>query len=117
MRRVQLAAAHRGVVGEIEEIVGGAAARSLGVISGAAVHLIFWLRMRIEQQLGKAGVRQPSLGGFEAEDVLYLLPLLTLFGGLQTFILLAAIGAPAFLVWVIFESVRLLPGKFDSPRA
>ena len=89
----------------------------LGIVSGCAVTLIFWLRLRIEDQLGKAGVRQPSFGGFEAEDVLYLLPVVTLAGGLQTFLLLAAVGAPVFLAWVIFESIRLLPAKCDSPSA
>lgn len=87
---------------------------TLGIISGCAVTMIFWLRLRIEQQLGKAGVRQPSFGGFEAEDVLYLIPLVTLTGGLQTFLSLAAVGAPAFLLWVVFESIRLLPAKYNS---
>ena len=47
----------------------------LGVGAGAAVALIFYLRMRIEEMGGKAASRQASLGGFETEDVLYLLPL------------------------------------------
>ena len=61
----------------------------LGALAGTAVALIFYLRMRIEELLGKAGTRQASLGGFETEDVLYLLPLVTLFGGLGTFLLAA----------------------------
>src|SRR5665213_2590732 len=43
----------------------------LGVAAGAAIALIFFLRMRIEEMVGKAAVRQASFGGFETEDVLY----------------------------------------------
>ena len=85
----------------------------MGLVSGFAVTLIFWLRLRIETAVGKSGVKQPSWGGFEAEDVLYLLPLVTLADGLHRFLLLAAIGAPAFLIWVVFESLRLLPPKMQ----
>ena len=34
--------------------------------------------MRIEDMVGKAANQQASFGGFETEDVLYLLPLVTL---------------------------------------
>src|SRR6201996_7930842 len=54
---------------------------ALGLLAGAAVALIFYLRMRIEELGGKAASKQASLGGFETEDVLYLLPLVTLFDG------------------------------------
>ena len=37
--------------------------------------------MRIEELGGKAASRQASLSGFETEDVLYLLPLVTLCNG------------------------------------
>ena len=47
----------------------------LGAVAGAAVALIFFLRMRIESFAGKAGTKQAFAGGFETEDVLYLLPL------------------------------------------
>src|SRR5579859_3882922 len=40
---------------------------ALGLIAGCAVALIFYLRMRIEERLGKAGTLQASLGGFETE--------------------------------------------------
>src|SRR5580658_10309550 len=35
----------------------------LGLVSGCAIALIFYLRMRIEDMVGKAGNRQGSLGG------------------------------------------------------
>jgi len=76
---------------------------ALGALAGGAVALIFFLRMRIEEMAGKAGTRQSSLGGFETEDVLYLLPLVTLFDGVTPFLTAAAIGAPLYAIWVVID--------------
>jgi archaetidylinositol phosphate synthase len=83
-------------------------AAALGLLAGAAVALIFFLRMRIEEMAGKAASKQASLAGFETEDVLYLLPLVTLFNGLTPFLTAAAIGAPVFAVWVVIDYRRVL---------
>lgn len=80
----------------------------LGTLAGAAVALIFFLRMRIESFAGKAGTKQASVGGFETEDVLYLLPLVTLFNGVQHFLLAAALGAPLFAAWVVLDYYRIV---------
>ena len=64
--------------------------------------------MRIEELAGKAASRQASLGGFETEDVLYLLPLVTLCNGAAAFLVAAAIGAPLFALWVIIDYRRLV---------
>jgi phosphatidylglycerophosphate synthase len=78
----------------------------LGALAGSAIALIFLLRMRIEDMLGKAGTRQPTMGGFETEDILYLLPLVTLCNGLTRFLVAAAIGAPLFATWVVIDYFR-----------
>ena len=80
----------------------------LGALAGSAIALIFWLRMRIEERVGKAGTQQASLAGFETEDVLYLLPLVTLFNGVASFLTAAAIGAPLFAVWVVIDYWRVM---------
>lgn len=80
----------------------------LGWVAGLAVALIFFLRMRIEQRAGKAGTRQAFLAGFETEDVLYLLPLVTLLDGVTPFLLVAAIGAPLFAAWVALNYRRTM---------
>jgi phosphatidylglycerophosphate synthase len=80
----------------------------LGVVAGIAVAIIFLLRMRIEAMAGKAGTRQAMHAGFETEDVLYLLPLVTLCNGLVSFLSLASIGAPLFAVWVTIDYRRAL---------
>jgi phosphatidylglycerophosphate synthase len=80
----------------------------LGVIAGTAVATIFLLRMRIEAMAGKAGTRQARLAGFETEDVLYLMPLVTLCGGMVSFLSVASIGAPLFAIWVTIDYRRAL---------
>lgn len=80
----------------------------LGLVAGSAVALIFYLRMRIEALLDKAATRQASLGGFETEDVLYLLPLATLGDALVPLLLAASICAPLFAIWVVLDYQRVL---------
>ena len=87
-----------------------------GAVAGVAVAVIFYLRVRIEELAGKAAARQPSLGGFEVEDVLYLLPLVTLFDGLGPLLMMASIGAPLFAVWQSFEYRQVMRRlRLESP--
>ena len=93
---------------------------ALGTIAGVAVALIFYLRMRIEELAGKAASKQAAVGGFETEDVLYLLPLVTLCNGATPFLIASSIGAPLFALWVVVDYrrvVRRLPAVPDSEGA
>jgi phosphatidylglycerophosphate synthase len=80
----------------------------LGAVAGIAIALIFFLRMRIEESHGKAATRQASLGGFETEDVLYLLPLATLSNALTPLLVAAAICAPVYAIWVVIDYRRVM---------
>jgi len=86
----------------------GGAGVLLGAIAGSSVALIFFLRMRIEELLGKSATQQASFAGFETEDVLYLMPLATLCNGVLPVLLTAAVCAPLFAVWVAIEYRRLV---------
>jgi archaetidylinositol phosphate synthase len=97
-------------VAKKSEIVAGLAPPALGLLAGSAIALIFYLRLRIEKLLGKNGTQQAWLGGFETEDVLYLLPLATLCNALVPLLLAASICAPLYAVWVTFEYQRVLRG-------
>jgi len=79
----------------------------LGLVAGTAVALIFYLRMRIEALQGKTATRQASMGGFETEDVLYLLPLATLCNALVPLLLAASICAPLYAIWVVIDFQRV----------
>jgi archaetidylinositol phosphate synthase len=80
----------------------------LGAVAGCSIALIFYLRMRIESLAGKAASQQASLGGFETEDVLYLLPLVTLADAVVPILMAAALCAPLFAVWVIIDYRRVV---------
>ncbi len=96
----------------LQEGVLGAWALPLGILAGLGVATIFHLRHEMEQRYGKAAVRQPRLMGFEAEDVLYLLPLVTVFDGLLPFLIAAAIGASIAAVLVLLQFIdRQNPSK------
>ena len=82
----------------------------LGLVSGLAIALIFYLRLRIEDRMGKAGTQQASFVGFETEDVLYLAPLVTLCNGVATFLPVAAVCAPLYAIWVVIEYRRAVAG-------
>jgi phosphatidylglycerophosphate synthase len=79
-----------------------------GAVAGGAVALIFFLRMRIEEMAGKSATRQGSLAGFETEDALYLLPLFTLFHGLEAMLVVASILAPLYAAWTVIEYRRVV---------
>ena len=79
----------------------------LGVVAGGAVALIFYLRMRTERLAGKSASQQAALGGFQTEDVLYLMPLVTLCNAATPFLIAAALGAPLFALWVAFQYRRV----------
>ncbi len=80
----------------------------LGTLAGGAITLIFHLRNQMESAHGKVATRQPRWGGFEAEDVLYLMPVVTLLGGLHWFLYAAAIGAPLAAMAVAFSYLRVM---------
>jgi phosphatidylglycerophosphate synthase len=80
----------------------------LGVVAGCAVALIFFVRMRIEETAGKSASQQASVGGFETEDILYLLPLVTLSNSVELFLIAAATCAPLYAVWVMVDYRRVL---------
>ena len=85
----------------------GRTAMLMGVLAGVAVTATFHMRHVIETEKGKAGTRQPGAAGFEAEDILYVVPLLTLTGTLEPFLILSSIGAPLFAIWVLKDFLAL----------
>lgn len=72
----------------------------MGVAAGVAIIAIFVMRTEMARKQGPAAFRQPSAGGFEIEDVLYVIAPITWLGGLAPFVVAAGIGAPLFALWV-----------------
>jgi archaetidylinositol phosphate synthase len=88
----------------------GVGMAGLGMLAGTAIAGIFFMRLRIEEKVGKSGTQQASYGGFETEDVLYLIPLGTLCNAVGTFLPVAAVCAPLYLLWVTIEYRRVVAG-------
>lgn len=86
---------------------GGDWGLTAGFIAGIAVAAIFQMRNLLEQRYGKDRTRQPALAGFEAEDILYLLPLVAWLNALAPFLKAAAIGAPIAALLVLQQLLRL----------
>ena len=84
----------------------GAKSMFMGLIAGLAIAGIFHLRNKLENSQGKSATRQPGVFGFEAEDILYLIPLITLTHNLPSFLWAAAIGAPIALLIVCVDYQR-----------
>lgn len=82
----------------------------MGAVAGISVAIIFQLRNIIESNLGKSATKQANFWGFEVEDILYLLPLVTLIQGLPTFLIAAAVGAPigAIVVSLQYKNIELI---------
>lgn len=77
-----------------------------GAAAGCSIAAIFSVRMWLELRHGHASVRQKVRGGFEIEDTLYVLGPVTWLGGLPYFIAAAGVGAPLFLLYVVWDARR-----------
>ena len=86
----------------------------MGAITGVSIMIIFQLRNLIEESEGKDFTTQPSFFGFEAEDVLYLLPLVTIFDLLEIFLILATLGAPVAAILVAIQFINVFRGRRNN---
>ncbi len=83
---------------------------ALGAAAGLAIAAIMSVRLYKEIRDGRDSVRQAVHNGFEIEDTLYLLAPITWFGLLKYFLAAAGIGAPFYLLYVIWDSLRAARG-------
>ncbi|HCU90372.1 MAG TPA: CDP-alcohol phosphatidyltransferase [Gammaproteobacteria bacterium] len=79
-----------------------------GSIAGIAIAGIFQIRNIIEGKYGKQAVQQANWAGFETEDILYLIPLVTVTDQQAMFLLAATIGAPIGFVVVYVQFLKTL---------
>ena len=86
----------------------GSWALPMGAIAGVAVSGLFALFQTLEGRMGKKQAGLPRLGGFDVEDVMYLIGPATWAGGLIPILLLATVGAPAFGIWAVLRYRREL---------
>jgi phosphatidylglycerophosphate synthase len=81
----------------------------LGVLGGASLLAIFVIRGEMARRRGLGAFSQPELGGFEIEDILYLIAPLTWLGWLGPFLVATAIGTPLFTLWCAWRLAHPVP--------
>jgi archaetidylinositol phosphate synthase len=80
----------------------GAWAPLAGGIAAGSIAAVFLIRVALEETAGRAMVAQASWRGFEPEDLLYVVGPVAWLGLLAPFLLAAVVGAPVFLLWVVW---------------
>ena len=85
-----------------------------GLVAGVAVAGIFGTRIWLEERRGRHVTRQTTHGGFQVEDILYAVGPIAWLGGLEPFLGAAAVGAPVFLAYVLWDTFGRRAGR-DSP--
>lgn len=88
----------------------------LGIAAGIAVAAIFSVRMWVEAQKGKQATEQTVRMGFQVEDTLYVVAPLTWLGVLAPFVAAAGIGAPLFLLWVVWQAMNSEKQRAPGPE-
>jgi phosphatidylglycerophosphate synthase len=86
----------------------------VGLLGGASLLAIFLIRGAMARRRGLGAFRQPELGGFEIEDILYVIAPLTWVGWLAPFLVAVAVGTPLFALWCGWKLVRLRTGPIAS---
>ena len=74
----------------------------------------FLLRDAMSRRHGREAIAQPSWGGFEVQDVMYLVGPITWLGGLAPFLALAGVGAPLFLIWQLWDFRRAAAARAED---
>lgn len=81
-------------------------AMTLGFVAAGAVAVTVTIRLEASQRFGNDAIDQPSMFGFELEDIMYLVGPIAWFDGLAVFLLLASIGLPIFMVITVWDFYR-----------
>ena len=79
-------------------------AAPMGIFAGLSVGAIFAGRVYVEERFGKEMVQQENYAGFQIGDTLYIVGPVTWLGGLVPFLIAACIGAPLFLIFVLWQA-------------
>lgn len=89
----------------------GVPAFVVGLVAGISIALIFLIRNQAEYRGGGIVETQGNDKWFETEDCMYLLAVIAWVGQLDVILLLAAAGAPLYLLWTIFSIRRKAAAK------
>jgi phosphatidylglycerophosphate synthase len=85
-------------------------AAALGLVAGVAVAAVLLLTLRLEARAGARAGELGGVAGFDPDDAILFVPLLIWLGFSQAMIVAAAIGAPAFALFMAIK-FRTRPGE------
>ncbi len=85
-------------------------ATAMGLVAGVAVAAILALTLRLEALEGARAAELESAAGFDVDDAVLLVPLLVWLGLSEWLIAAAAIGAPAFALYMVLRFRARLRG-------
>lgn len=88
----------------------GAWAPLLGLIAGAGVTAVLLVVLRIEALEGEGSGELEGAAGFDADDALLFVPVLVWLDYTETLVVAAAIGAPAFAIFMALRFRKRLSG-------
>jgi len=94
----------------------GPAAIALGVLAGLGVAAILALVVRVEARRGARAAELKSVGGFDVDDTLLVVPLAVVTGFGWLFVAAAGIGAPLFALGMLWWFRGVL-GQQPSARS
>lgn len=80
-------------------------APALGLIAGAAVAIVLWFVMRMENTDGERAGEVSGFAGFDPDDAMLVVPVVMVLGGGVPLLIAAAVGASAFalLFYILFR--------------
>lgn len=78
-----------------------------GIVAGVSVALIFWLVILLDARTGGSDVLFDARLGFDLDDTLFLIGPVAWLDGLLPLLVVAVIGAPAFMLWLLWRYCRL----------
>ena len=90
-------------------------APALGVIAGAAVAMVLWLVMRLEDGGGERAGELSGFSGADPDDAMIVVPIVMAVGGAMPLLIAAAVGAPAFAAIFYFLFRRTLKAANRRP--
>jgi len=79
----------------------------MGVLSGVSIAATFWIVFQLHESGSHPSTAFHYPDGFDLDDALFLVCLFAWFDGLLPLLVLASVCAPAFLVFAVWQYVKL----------
>ena len=80
----------------------------MGIVAGVAVGSVFLCVILVEQVGGTGAAGLPSVGGFDADDLLFVVPIGVVFSNAEHLLAVAFVAAPLFSIGFVWWFRRQL---------